>query len=126
MVSHSSTESEYRGLANSTAELCWIEFVLRELHLPVSWPLIFYCDNLSATYLATNPVLHAHTKHAEIDYHFVCERVANGSLVVQFTPLKDRLTDVMTKALPSCHFLNLCSKLIVLTRLVSLRGNVKS
>ena len=126
MVSRSSTKSEYRGLANATAELCWIESVLRKLLLPVSRPLALYCDNLSATYLVANHVLHARTKHVEIDYHFVRERVVNGSLVVQFTPSEDQLTDVMTKALPTWCFLDLRSKLIVLTWPVSLKGDVKS
>ena len=56
------------------AELCWIESVLCELHLLVSRPPVLYYDNLSATYLAANPILHARTKHVEIDYHFVHER----------------------------------------------------
>ena len=126
MVSRSSTKFEYRGLAKATAELCWIEFALRELHLLVSRPFVLFYDNLSATYLVAHPVLHAHMKHVEIDYHFVCERVANGSIVVQFTPSEDQLADVMTKALPSCRFLDLHSKLTVLTWPMSLRGDVKS
>ena len=71
MVSRSSTESEYIGLANATAELCWIESILHKLHVPVSRPPFLYCDNLSAPYLAANLVLRARTKHVEIDYHFV-------------------------------------------------------
>ena len=48
-------------------------------------PLLLFCDNISATYLVVNPILHSRTKHVEIDYHFVHEKVSNGSLVVHFT-----------------------------------------
>ncbi|XP_062118816.1 uncharacterized mitochondrial protein AtMg00810-like [Humulus lupulus] len=39
-VSRSSTEAEYRSLANVTAEITWIQSLLAELHLPSSQPPI--------------------------------------------------------------------------------------
>lgn len=77
-VSRSSAEAEYRGVANSVAEACWIRQLLGELHRPPSKATIVYCDNISAVYLSTNPVHHQRTKHVEIDLHFVRERVALG------------------------------------------------
>jgi hypothetical protein len=44
-----------------------------ELHSPVRRTSLVYCDNLSAVYLATNPVQHQRTKHVQIDLHFVRE-----------------------------------------------------
>jgi hypothetical protein len=44
-----------------------------------------------------NHVFHARTKHIEIDFHFVCERVAEGALQVKFISSNDHLTDVFTK-----------------------------
>jgi hypothetical protein len=38
------------------------------------------CNNLGATYSITNLIFHAQTKHIEIDFHFVGERVATGEL----------------------------------------------
>ena len=80
MVSRSTTESEYRGVTNRVAKIAWTESLLRELSItPTRPPLILY-DNINATYLATNPILHARTKHVEIDYHFVRECVLQRSL----------------------------------------------
>ncbi|KAL5776889.1 hypothetical protein ACOSP7_009815 [Xanthoceras sorbifolium] len=114
VVSRSSAESEYRALANGAAELSWIGYILQELQVPLTTKPLLLCDNISATYLATIPVMHARTKHIEIDYHFVRERVLNRSLSVQYTPSEDQIADGLTKALPTQRFLNLRSKLTVL------------
>jgi hypothetical protein len=60
---------------------------------------MLWCDNLGATYLSVNPVFHARTKHIEIDYHFVRERVARKQLNVQFISTNDQLADGFTKTL---------------------------
>src|SRR6185437_2028297 len=83
-VSRSSTEAEYKALANATAEVIWVQSLLKELKVPTPPAARLWCDNLGATYLTANPVFHARTKHIEIDFHFVRERVAQGLLQVRF------------------------------------------
>ena len=75
-VSRSSTEAEYKALANATAELMWVQKLLQELGISHPPAARLWCDNLGAKYLTANPVFHARTKHIEIDFHFVRERVA--------------------------------------------------
>nr|GEY02188.1 NBS-containing resistance-like protein [Tanacetum cinerariifolium] len=77
-LSRSSTETEYRGVANVVAETAWIRNLLLELHAPLSTATLVYCDNVSVVYLSTNPRQHQRTKHIEIDIHFVREYVASG------------------------------------------------
>ncbi|GKE85882.1 ribonuclease H-like domain-containing protein [Tanacetum coccineum] len=50
MLSHSSVEGEYRGVANAVAETCWLPNLLRELHTPLSFATLVYCDNVSGVY----------------------------------------------------------------------------
>jgi hypothetical protein len=99
-VSHSSTEAEYKALANATTELIWVEALLRELGVCLRQKPCLWCDNLGATYLSVNPVFHACTKHIEIDYHFIRERVAQNRLDIRFISTKDQIADGFTKALP--------------------------
>jgi histone deacetylase 1/2 len=113
-VSRSSTESEYKALANATAELIWVQSLLLELGIQQSRAPVLWCDNLGATYLSANPVFHARTKHIEVDFHFVRERVSRKQLEIRFISSNDQVADIFTKPLPDPAFqwckrnLNLC------------------
>jgi hypothetical protein len=100
-VSRSSAEAEYRGVANAVAEACWLRQLLSELHRPLQRATVVYYDNISAVYLSTNPVQYQHTKHVEIDLHFVQKRVAFGDVRVLHVPTSSQYTDIFTKGLPS-------------------------
>jgi histone deacetylase 1/2 len=103
-VSRSSTEAEYKSLANATAKIIWMESLLRELGIKRNQVSCLWCDNMGATYLSANPIFHARTKHIEIDFHFVRERVASKQLEIRFIPSKDQVADGFTKALPTWQF----------------------
>ena len=103
-VACSSTEAEYKALADGTVEVIWLQYLLTDLQVPsVSAPTI-WCDNLGATYLSANPILHARTKHVKVDYHFILDRVAKKEIQIRFVPSRDQLTDVFTKPLPVASF----------------------
>lgn len=104
MVSRSSTKAEYKSVANATAELLWIQYLLWDLGVQLLSPPKLWCDNIGATYLAANPVFHARTKHVEIDFHFVHNQVAAKTLQILFIPSKEQIVDVLTKPIVSNRF----------------------
>ncbi|XP_019166511.1 PREDICTED: uncharacterized protein LOC109162246 [Ipomoea nil] len=103
-VARSSTTAKYKGLADVSAKVTWIVSLLRKLGLHSGQPTALWCNNLGATYLCVNPVFHARTKHMEIDYHFVRDKVASEDFVVNFVSTKDQLADIFTKRLPTPRF----------------------
>jgi hypothetical protein len=82
VVCHSSDEVEYRTMANDVVEVSWLRQLLVELHNPLSWATLVYCDNVSTVCLSTNLVQHPCTEHIEIDLHFIHERIAVGDVHV--------------------------------------------
>ncbi|RWR73428.1 hypothetical protein CKAN_00170600 [Cinnamomum micranthum f. kanehirae] len=122
-VACSSTEAEYRCLTHIAAEITWLCFLLRDLHIPLSEIPLIWCDNVSAISLAFNHVFHARTKHVELDYHFVHEKVACKQLDVRFVSSIDQIADIFTKGLSSRRVQHLQSKLCIYDCPLSLRGD---
>jgi hypothetical protein len=96
-VSRSSTESEYKALANATVEIMWIQTLLYELKIPSPTTAKIWCANMWAKYLSSNPVFHGRTKHIEVDYQFVRERVSRKLLEIDFISTRDQVADGFTK-----------------------------
>lgn len=112
-VSRSSAEAEYRGVANTVAETCWIRNLLLELHHPLSRATLVFCDNISSVYMSVNPVKHQRTKHVELDLHFVREKVALGQVKVLHVPTSSQYADIFTKGLPTSLFSDFRASLTV-------------
>lgn len=114
LVARSNTEAEYRNLANSASEVLWIQSLLIELKVPFFTTPVLFCDNLCA--LSHNPVLHAKTKHMELDIFFLKEKVLSKCLIVHHIPAFDQYADLLTKPLSPLRFLQLREKLQVLDK----------
>jgi len=110
-VARSSTEAEYRSVANTACEIQWICSLLTELGITLPKPPVVYCDNVGATFLCANPVFHSRMKHIAIDYHFIRGQVQQGILRVAHVNTRDQLADALTKPLPRNHFTELRDKI---------------
>ncbi|OMP03277.1 Reverse transcriptase, RNA-dependent DNA polymerase [Corchorus capsularis] len=125
MVARSSTEAEYRVIANAAAELSWLQNILQELHVSTKQVPLILCDNVGATYVSMNPALHSKMKHISIDFHFVRDKVNTGQLTIRHVPIHDQLADLLTKPLPRSKFLHLVSKIGVLPGDSILSGRIE-
>jgi hypothetical protein len=98
-VSRSSTEAEYKTIADTTTEIIWVQTLFKELNLPSPSAAMLWCDNIGAKYLSANPIFHSRSKHIKVDYHFVRERVFCKLLNIDFVSSKDQVVDGFIKAL---------------------------
>ena len=98
LVALSSTEAEYKALAEGAKEAMWLKNMYSELQLPLKC-VTLYCDNQAAIQVSKNPVQHFKTRHFRLAWHFIRELQAAGEVAVEFvrTALQD--ADMLTKAL---------------------------
>ncbi|GKD36203.1 retrovirus-related pol polyprotein from transposon TNT 1-94, partial [Tanacetum coccineum] len=59
----------------------------------------------SALYLVRNPAFHSKTKHIRVQYHFIREKVEEGTVDMQKIHTDDNVADYLTKAINSDKFI---------------------
>jgi hypothetical protein len=124
VVVRSSIEAEYRAIALATTDLFWSRMLFKDLDIPLFSTPRLWCDNIGALALASNPVYHARTKHIEIDYQIIREKVLNGDISIKYISTHHQLADIFTNGLSSARFQLLRDKLMVCSVPISLRGDI--
>ena len=94
----SSTESEIVGVDDCMPAICWSRYFLDAQGYGVN-ENILYQDNKSAILLEKNGKASSskRTKHINIRYYFVTDRIQKGELSVEWCPTGDMIGDFMTK-----------------------------
>lgn len=65
--------------------------------------LWIYCDNVGTWYIIKHLMVHAWTKHKEINFHFIREKILLG-YYIEYIPLQENFADVITNNLASTMF----------------------
>ena len=126
-VSKSSTEAEYRTMSEAASEIVWLQNLLQVMGLQQQRATLLLCDNLSAVCLTANPMFQKRTKHFDVDYHYVQERVALKALEVKHIPATLQLPNIFTNSLSQALFFKLRDKLgVSVPSTPSLRGCIES
>ncbi|KAF1318426.1 Integrase catalytic core protein, partial [Globisporangium splendens] len=126
-VALSSTEAEYMALSEATQEAVWLKAFLRELGEDTgNGAVTVYEDNQDSIALAKNPEFHKRTKHIDIRYHFVREKVEDGQVVLEYCPTQEMLVDIMTKPIAAAQFDYLRTKLSIQVAIESSGSVVKT
>ena len=84
---------------------------LKDVNICTRQPVSVYCDNTSAISLRKYPVMHSRTKHISIKYHFLCEKVAEQNIALEYVSTKEKIADIFTKPLPREAFKHLRQKM---------------
>jgi Reverse transcriptase (RNA-dependent DNA polymerase) len=109
----SSTEAELVGANDVMGQLLWTQYFLREQGYG-STETILYQDNKSAILLAENGRASSskRTRHLNIRYFFITDRVADKDLTIEYCPTKEMLADYFTKPLQGALFRKLRDELM--------------
>lgn len=102
-VALSTTESEYMAAAEAAKELLWLQQLLVDIG-EAQQSISLCIDNQSAIKLIHNPVFHRRSKHIDIRYNFIREKVESKSISIVYVSSANQLADFLTKALPVNKF----------------------
>ena len=78
--------------------------LLFDLGYSTDLPISIYEDNQGAIELSKNPKFHNRTKHIDVAYHFVRERISSKEISVTYCLSSEMLADIMTKGLTTVSF----------------------
>jgi len=89
-------------------------------------PIVIYYDNISSILLANNLVYHTRTKHIEVHYHFIKEKVLAKEIDLIHVSTENQVADIFTKVLGTDKLKRFKKMLGVLEVDLSLRGSVEN
>nr|GEZ34603.1 retrovirus-related Pol polyprotein from transposon TNT 1-94 [Tanacetum cinerariifolium] len=99
----SSVEAEYVSLSACCAQVLWMRTQLTDYGFHFN-KIPMYCDSNAVIAISCNPVQHSRTKHIDVRYHFIKEKVEKGIVELFFVGIEYQLADLFTKALPEEMF----------------------
>ena len=101
----SSTEAELVGVDDTMPMIIWVRLFMEEQGYTVKENIV-YQDNQSAILLERNGTRSStkRTRHLDVRYYFVTDRVNKKELTIEYCPTKDMWADVNTKPLQGSAF----------------------
>jgi hypothetical protein len=82
----SSAEAEYMVASTTSCEAIWLRKLLASLFDQELDPTMIYYNNQSCIKLSENPAFHGRSKHIEIKYHFIGDKIQKGVVKLQYVP----------------------------------------
>nr|GEV20985.1 retrovirus-related Pol polyprotein from transposon TNT 1-94 [Tanacetum cinerariifolium] len=109
-TSISLVKAKYVSLSLCCAQVLWMRTQLTDYGFHFD-KIPMYCDSKAAIAISCNPVQHSRTKHIEVRYHFIKEKVEKGIVELFFVGTEYQLADLFTKAFPEERFKYLVRRL---------------
>ncbi|KAA3470481.1 Retrovirus-related Pol polyprotein from transposon TNT 1-94 [Gossypium australe] len=97
IITLSTTEAKFVAAAACACQAIWMRRILKEIgHVQTDYTTLM-CDNTSTIKLSKNPVLHGHSKHIRVRFHFLRDLPKDGVVGLVFCRTQDQLANLMTK-----------------------------
>jgi hypothetical protein len=98
-VALSTAEAELIALCDAVKHCVWLRRILLELSVLQSGPTLIHEDNQAAIAIAQHDVFHSRSRHIDLRYFYVRERLLAGDVRVAYCRSDDMLADLFTKPL---------------------------
>nr|GEU89370.1 retrovirus-related Pol polyprotein from transposon TNT 1-94 [Tanacetum cinerariifolium] len=104
------SQAEYVSLSTCCAQVLWLRTQLTDYGFHF-YKIPTYYDSKAAIAISCNPVQHSCTRHIDVRYHFIKEKVEKGIIELFFVRTEYQLADLFTKALSEDRFKYLVRRL---------------
>jgi hypothetical protein len=122
----SSTEAELVGIDDVLPQAPWTKYFLEAQDYGTN--IILNQDNQSTIKLADNGKASSGrgTRHSNIRYFFITDRIACKEIAVQYCPTKETIADYFTKPLQGELFYKFCDQILGLVLMKTIIGDHRS
>jgi hypothetical protein len=91
--------------ANETCrEATWLRNLLNSINVVQEEPTLIFCDNQPSIKMIKNPGEHAATKHVDIRFLWIKEKIDDKTVKVEYLHTKNQIADILTKGIPRESF----------------------
>ena len=99
-------QAEFVACFSATTHAIWLRNLIKELTVFdfVDRPIQLYCDNNSAVLFINNNRGLKGSKHMEVKYLTIKEKVQTGDIAVEHISTDDMIADPLTKGFRPCVF----------------------
>ena len=94
-VALSSAEAEYMAVCAAVQEAIHLRQLISDLGYMQDQPTVIFEDNQGCIAMSANPVFHKRTKHIDIRYHFIRERITSGDVELRYVATEYQLADLI-------------------------------
>ena len=95
----SSCEVEHMVAFLATVECVCLRWLIVDQSVGQDSSTTIYTNNQSALNVVRNLIFHADTKHIEVHYHYIRERLSVREISLVYVPTEDNLANLFTKTL---------------------------
>jgi len=106
LTATSTMEAEFVSCFEATSHGVWLKSFIYGLKIvdTISRPLRIFCDNSAAVFMAKNNKSGSRSKHIDIKYLAIRERVKDKKVVIEHISTKLMIADPLTKGMPPFKF----------------------
>ncbi|WJZ97087.1 hypothetical protein VitviT2T_015721 [Vitis vinifera] len=106
MTATSTMEAEFISCFEATSQGVWFKSFISGLRVmdSISRPLSIYCDNSAAVFMAKNNKSGSRSKHIDIKYLAIRERVKEKKVVIEHISTELMIADPLTKGMQPLKF----------------------
>ena len=104
IIALSSTEAEYIAANLAVQEAIWLRSLLNDFGFVQKQPTNINEDNQGVIALCKNPKFHSRTKHIDIKYHFIREKIKDSEITLKYCSTQEMIADALTKPLGKIKF----------------------